>query len=367
MSPTSYRTAPPRGNDGKYTTSAKRLSMTFESLVGIPKVQLHCHLEGTLRPERFRALAARYGVDIGARGQAALDQTYRFATFGEFLLLFRDVCSVLRTPGEFAVLAADYAADAAAQNVRYAEIFVSPSVWTWFHHGIDVEATFAAMRAAFDSAQRTLGIEVAFICDLTRNFGAQRALETAEIAVQMKPYGVIGIGLGGDEAKWPAELFAEAFEFARSRDLRTVAHAGEAAGADSVRAAVLTLGAERIGHGVRSIEDRSVVALLAERRIALEICPTSNRLTGAAPAHLPHPMGRLDAAGVLVMIDADDPALFGTTLVDEYAEVQETLGADAVYRFAANAIDASFAADRRKAELHAELARSRNSAEVVER
>ncbi len=340
--------------------------MTFDELVRVPKVQLHCHLEGTLRPERFRELAARYDVDIGHRGRNPIAKTYTFGTFGEFLLLFRDVCGVLRTPIDFAALAADYAADAAAQNVRYAEIFVSPSVWTWFHHGIDVEATFAEMRAALDAARSRHGIEVVFICDLTRNFGAERALETARIAVRMMRYGVIGIGLGGDEARWPPEQFVAAYHFARANGLRTVAHAGEAAGAQSVRAAVEILGAERIGHGVRAVEDPAVVELLARRRIALEICPTSNRLTGAAPAHLAHPMAQLDAAGVVVTIDADDPALFGTTLVDELAEVERTLGRDAVYRFAANAIDASFAAESLKRRLHAELFGSRNSGGAVE-
>jgi aminodeoxyfutalosine deaminase len=366
MSPTSYRTAPPRGSDGKYTTLAKRLSMTLGEIVRMPKVQLHCHLEGTLHRERFRELAVHHGVDIGVRGSAPLAATYQFADFAEFLLLFRDVASVLREPADFAALAADYAADAVAQNVRYAEIFVSPSVWTWFHRGIDVEATFAAMRAAFDAALARDGVEVAFICDLTRNFGAERALETARLAVAMKRHGVIGVGLGGDEARWPPEIFVDAFAFAREHDLRTVAHAGEAAGAASVRSAIEVLGAERIGHGVRAIEDPAVVRMLAERRIPLEICPTSNRLTGAAPAHLPHPIGALHAAGVIVTLDADDPALFGTTLVDEYIEVERTVGPDALRHFSLNAIGASFAAPERKASLYAEYERSRSSEDSVE-
>jgi adenosine deaminase len=340
--------------------------MTSADIAQMPKVQLHCHLEGTLRRERFRELALHHGVDIGVRGAVPLAAAYDFPDFAGFLLLFRDVSSVLRTPADFAALATDYAADAAAQNVRYAELFVSPSVWTWFHHEIDVEATFAAMRAAFDAAATAHGIEVAFICDLTRNFGAERALQTAQLAVAMRKYGVIGVGLGGDEAKWPPELFSEAFAHAREAGLRTVAHAGEAAGAQSVRNAVDLLGAERIGHGVRAIEDPAVVALLAQRQITLEICPTSNRLTGAAPVHLPHPMAALDAAGVRIAIDADDPALFGTSLVDEYGIVAEALGMDAVYRFAENAIEASFAPDSTKARLRAELATSRNSAGTVE-
>jgi adenosine deaminase len=335
-------------------------------LTTLPKVQLHCHLEGTLLPHRFRELAARHGIAIGERGTVPLEETYRFANFGEFLLLFRDVSETLRTPDDYAQLAADYAADAAAQGVRYAEVFVSPSVWTWFHHGIDVRATFAAMRGAFDDAQRSLGIEVGFIADLTRNFGPERALATARLAVEMAEFGVIGVGLGGDEAKYPPGLFPEAFAYARAAGLRTVAHAGEAAGAESVREAIEVLGAERIGHGVRAIEDPATVALVVERGIPLEICPTSNRLTGAAPADRPHPMGALDAAGAIVTIDADDPALFGTTLAAEYREVQRTLGDAAVLRFARNGIEASFAPEATKVRLRAEFERSRNSTGAVE-
>ncbi|MFN2460548.1 MAG: adenosine deaminase [Candidatus Velthaea sp.] len=335
-------------------------------LRALPKVQLHCHLEGTVRAERFRELAAQHGVDIGERGRGPLEHTYRFADFAEFLLLFRDVCEVLRTPDDYAKLAADYAADAAAQGVRYAEVFVSPSVWTWFHREIDVRATFAAMRGALDDAQRAHGIAVAFICDLTRNFGPERALKTAHLAASLREFGVIGVGLGGDEVRMPPEHFAEAFATARAAGLRTVAHAGEAAGAPSVRAAVEVLGAERIGHGVRALEDPATVALLVERRIALEVCPTSNFLTGAAPRGAPHPAGALDAAGVIVTIDADDPALFGCSLLDEYAYVADTFGEDVLLRFAGNAIDASFASPVVRERLHAELEASRNSALAVE-
>jgi len=340
--------------------------MTVLDVAAIPKVQLHCHLEGTVHPQRFRDLAKRHGVDIGARGSVPLAETYRFSNFGEFLLLFRDVSGVLRTPQDYAELATDFTLDAAAAGVRYAEVFVSPSVWTWFHHGIDVEATFAAMRTAFDEAKRSSGVEVAFICDLTRNFGPERALETAKLAISLAKYGIVGVGLGGDEAKYPPELFAQAFDLARSAGLHTVAHAGEAAGAESVRNAVEILKSERIGHGVRAIEDPAVVALLAERRIPLEICPTSNHLTGAAPADLAHPMGALDAAGVIVTIDADDPALFGTTLLEEYGFVARTLGAAAVWRFIENGIEASFAPDALRAEMRAALAVARNRSGAVE-
>jgi adenosine deaminase len=227
---------------------------------------------------------------------------------------------------------------------------------------LDVRAAVGAIREALDDAGRMLGIEVALIADLTRNFGVERAEQSARQAVALRDLGVIGIGLGGDEAHYPPELYARAFAIAREGGLHGVVHAGEAAGPESVRAAVEVLGAERIGHGVRAVEDPAVVALLAERKIPLEVCPTSNRLTGAAPANELHPLGALDAAGCVITIDADDPALFGTTLLDEYRFVAETFGEDALVRFARNAIDASFALPATKAKLHANFDRSRNSA-----
>jgi adenosine deaminase len=331
------------------------LSATFD-IRAIPKVQLHCHLEGTIAPQTFRDLARKHGVDLGAR--AALDDAhlFDFADFRAFLLLFRDVSETLREPADFARIAREYALDARAHTVRYAELFVSPSVWTFFQPELDVRATVAAIRDAFDDIRRREGgPEIALVCDVTRNFGPERALATARLAASLRAYGVVGIGLGGDEANFPPALFADVFAFAGAEGLHRVAHAGEAAGAASVRDAVELLGAERIGHGVRALEDPAVVAMLADRGIALEVCPTSNFLTGAAARDAAHPIVALDAAGVRCTIDSDDPSLFGTTLSDEYGLVRDWLGEAAVLRFARNAIDASFASDSHKAELGAEL------------
>ncbi len=325
----------------------------------LPKVQLHCHLEGTVRAQTFRELASLRGVD-SVRAHGPFEETYAFATFRDFLLTFAEVCKALQRPEDYARVAREYAASAVAQNVRYAETFISPSVWTFFHRSLDVRACVAAMRDVFDAEARRSGMEVRFICDLTRNFGVARALETARLAVELAEadLGVLGVGLGGDEVNFPAALFEEPFALARARGLHAVAHAGEAAGAQSVRDAVEILGAERIGHGVRATEDEAVVALLCERGVALELCPTSNRLTGAVPTGEPHPIGRLDAAGVRCTIDADDPELFSTTLQHEYELVASWLGMESLLRFARQAVDASFAAAQRKAELHREFARS---------
>ncbi len=322
----------------------------------LPKVQLHCHLEGTVSAETFRELAALHSVE-SARAAGPLAETYAFATFRDFLLTFAEVCKTLQTPEDYARIASDYARTAIAQNVRYAEIFISPSVWTFFHKQLDVRDCVAAIREALDAEASPHGVEIALICDLTRNFGLERAAATARIAVSLAEagLGVIGIGLGGDEANFPAAMYVDAFDYARFHGLHAVAHAGEAAGAESVRDAVELLHAERIGHGVRALEDPAVVELLVKRRVALEICPTSNHLTGAAPPELPHPLAALDAAGVRCTLDADDPELFSTTLEREYGIVTEWLGEPAVLRFAANAIEASFAPETRKASLRSEL------------
>ena len=358
MSPTSYRTAPPRGRTLLYVNT------TVEFLRRLPKVQLHCHLEGTLRAATFLDLARRNGVALTykpgdtALPSAAIDEgapesVYDFSDFQAFLMTFAAVSRSLARPQDYGRLAAEFAEDALGQSVTYAEVFISPSVWQFFHPEVDVRACVSAMREAFDAHRSR--IEVAFIADLTRNFGVESAMRTAELAVDLQDLGVIGIGLGGDESRYPAEMFEEAFDFARSRGLQCVAHAGEAAGAHSVRAAIEVLGAQRIGHGVRALEDPDLVELLAKQRIPLEICPTSNFLTGVATRGEPHPLFALDRAGCAVMIDADDPALFRTSITDEYAYVAEHGGAETVLRFAHNAIDASFARQERKAVLHANL------------
>ena len=340
--------------------------VTAELLRSMPKVQLHCHLEGTLRPASFIDLARKHGVALTYRPHergpfpadeppsSTDDHPYAFHDFEGFLLTFAAVSRSLAEPDDYARLAAEYLEDALAQNVAYAEVFISPSVWTFFHKTIDVRACVAAIRDECERA-RERGIEVALIVDLTRNFGAERAMQTARIAADLRDLGVIGIGLGGDEAHYPPELFVDCFAFARSEGLHCVAHAGESSGAASVRDAIELLHAERIGHGIRALENPSVVRMVVEKKIPLEICPTSNFLTGVALGEAPHPLVDLDVAGCIVTIDADDPAIFKTSVTDELAYAAELVGDDAPLRFTRNAIESSFAPDSTKGRLRARL------------
>jgi adenosine deaminase len=336
------------------------MSPTDPAIASLPKIHLHCHLEGSLRAETFVELTRRDGISTRYRpGEEVAGPTdpaavYQFADFREFLLVFAAVSRALRTPDDYARLAREFVADALAQNVRYGELFISPSVWSFFHRELDLRAAVRGIVAELRAANAG-GAEFALIVDVTRNFGADAAMRTAQLAASLAGEGVIGIGLGGDEARFPAELFSGVFAYARSEGLAVVAHAGEADGAHSVRAAVEDLEVSRIGHGVRALEDPAVVELLVHRGVTLEICPTSNYLTGAARRDAPHPLIELDARGVRIAIDADDPTLFGTTISAEYAHVAELAGMERLRRFIAQAIESSFASPERKAALHAAL------------
>jgi adenosine deaminase len=191
--------------------------------------------------------------------------------------------------------------------------------------------------------------------DLTRNFGEASATETARAMATMTDLDVVGVSLGGDEVRFPARLFVEPFAYARSQGLHCVAHAGEAGGAASVRDAVELLRAERIGHGIRALDDPSTIELLATRRIPLEICPTSNRLTGVALTGHPHPYADFDRLGCVVTIDSDDPALFETSITREYELVESIAGPAALERYVRNAIEATFAAPIEKQAMRTQL------------
>jgi adenosine deaminase len=348
----------------------------------IPKIHLHCHLEGCLRAPTFLELAAKHGVPLRytrgegalrpstsalhacarddkqaqpfdfARGDSAVDP-YVFADLDEFLLLFAAVSRALREPKDYARLAREFVEDALAQNVIYGELFVSPSVWTFFNPMLDVRDTLEGIVTELRAARPRATFKL--LADVTRNFGAESAMTTARTMASMADLDVIGIGLGGDEVRFPARLFADAFACARAAGLRRVAHAGEADGPASVRDAVELLSAERIGHGIRALEDPATIELLAARRVALEICPTSNRLTGAELAGHPRPYVEFDELGCVVTIDCDDPAIFRTSLEREYAIVERAAGPRALERYVRNAIAASFAGEGEKQALEARL------------
>ena len=281
-------------------------------IAGLPKVELHVHLEGALWPETMFALAERNGVTLGAETPEELAGLYRFDGFDDFARLFLTGLNVLRTAADFADAVAALAERLAEQNVRYAEVTTTPVAH--FGRGVAREEYVAGLDEGRRRARR-LGVEIGWICDIPRMQKDPESDETVDFLLGGgAPEGVIGLGLGGPEAGHPPEPFAGPFAKAKAGGLAALPHAGETAGAKSIWGAVRALRADRIAHGVRCLEDPALIAYLAERRIPLDVAPTSNVCLRVVPDAAAHPLGALRAAGLVVTLNTDDPPYFSTDL-----------------------------------------------------
>lgn len=320
------------------------------SVTDLPKVELHLHLEGAAPPDLIRQLAFEKKVDLGrafdARG------AYVFADFAQFLRVYEAASSVLSSPEDYARLTRAMLEQSAANGVVYCESFLSPD----FCGGGEVAAWkeyLQAIREAAERAERDLGIILRGIVTPVRHFGPDKARRTALCAAETAGDWIVGLGMGGDETMGHQGDFAYAFDMAREAGLRLTTHAGEFAGPRSVYEAIHDLGVERIGHGVRAIEDPALVRELAERRITLEICPGSNLALGLYADMKSHPIARLRDAGVRVTVSSDDPPFFHTTMRREYDMLADAFGWDAETFRALNqtAIDAAFCDPQTKARV----------------
>jgi aminodeoxyfutalosine deaminase len=270
----------------------------------LPKAELHLHLEGSIHPETLRELAPSLSLEeITAR--------YGYLDFQGFLQAFKWVTSHLNSPGHYALITRRLLESLAAQNVRYAEINLSAGVI------MRRKLQFAPIYDAIVREAAQSKVEVWWVLDAVRQFGVEPAMQVARLAAERAGDRVIAFGIGGNETAEPAEAFAEIFCFARSHGLKLVPHAGETAGPDSIWA-VLRQGAHRIGHGIRAIDDPALLKHLRENNIPLEVCISSNVATGAVPRLEDHPVRRLFDAGVPIVLNSDDPAMFHTTLSREY-------------------------------------------------
>jgi len=286
-----------------------------------PKAELHVHLEGSIRPATLLKLAQRNGVQLPARTLADLQKWFTFRDFDHFIEIYFEISSCLKTSEDYELIAYEFGANMARQNVRYAEVTFSPSTHQ-FSFGIPFDTFFTGMSRGRLLAQKEFGVEIRWIFDIVRDIpdgmlNRRRAEYTLAVALEGMDNGVVALGLGGAEVGNPPEQYAKWFEKAREAGLHSAPHAGETVGPDSVWGAVQTLSAERLGHGVRSIEDPVLVTYLAEKHIPLEICPTSNVRLGVYTDLAGHPLPGLYYAGVPVTINSDDPPLFNTTLNDE--------------------------------------------------
>ena len=307
------------------------------------------HLEGTAPPGLVRRLAERNGMPLP---EGLFDGPHRFAYTGflDFLRTYDRAASVIRTGDDYRDVTYEYLAECSRDGALYVELTASPDHAALV--GLSDEEHLDGIARGIDDARRDFGIEGRILISAVRNFGVEQALRVARHAAERPHPYVVGFSMAGDEENFPAEDYAEVFEVAAAAGLGCTVHAGEWAGAESVRAA-LQLPVSRIGHGVRAIEDPALVETLAERGIVLECCPTSNVVLGAFESYEAHPLPRLRAAGVRVTLGSDDPPYFGASIGGEYAVCSERFGFDdeALRGITRTAIEAAFCEETLKNDL----------------
>ncbi|GGU43070.1 adenosine deaminase [Streptomyces lavendofoliae] len=324
-------------------------------IAGLPKAELHVHHVGSASPRIVAELAARHPDSRVPTDPEALVDYFTFTDFAHFIEVYLSVVDLIRTPEDVRLLTFEVARDMARQNIRYAELTITPFSST--RRGIDEKAFMAAIEDARLAAETELGVILRWCFDIPGEAGLEAAEETARLAVDLRPEGLVSFGLGGPEIGVPRPQFKPYFDRAIAAGLHSVPHAGETTGPETVWDALTALRAERIGHGTSSTRDPRLLAHLAEHRIALEVCPTSNIATRAVARLDEHPLKEMVDAGVLVTINSDDPPMFGTDLNNEYAVAARLLGLDerGLAELAANAVEASFLDPAGKARIAAEI------------
>ncbi|MPZ83551.1 MAG: adenosine deaminase [Actinophytocola sp.] len=326
-----------------------------ELIHALPKVELHVHLVGSAGVDTVLALARRHPEAGVPTDRAELTRFYTFRDFDHFRTVYWAVQSMMRDRHDIAMLVTGLAAELARQNVRYAEVTVTP--YNHIVDGMPGDELLAGLTTGRATAAARHGVDLAWIFDIPGEKGVTAGRETLVFALRNRPAGLVGLGLGGPEIGVGRARFAPFFTAAREAGLRSVPHAGETTGPATVWSAVHDLGAERIGHGTSATADPALLAYLAEHRIPVEVCPTSNVRTRQVASIAAHPVRRMLDHGLVVTLNTDDPPMFGTTLEGEYLAVAETLGLTKaeVTQLARNAVHASFLDDARKSVLLKEI------------
>ncbi|WP_433119970.1 adenosine deaminase [Micromonospora sp. CA-246542] len=312
-------------------------------IAGLPKAELHVHHVGSASPRIVAELAARHEGNTPVPADPdALASYFEFRDFAHFIEVYLSVVDLIRDPEDVWLLTHEVARELARQHVRYAELTITP--YSHVRRGIPAPAFCEAIEDARKRAAADFGLDLRWCFDIPGEAGLPAAEETLRIALDERPDSLISFGLGGPEIGVPRPQFRPYFDQARAAGLRSVPHAGETTGPQTIWDALHELGAERIGHGISAAQDPELLTYLAERQIGMEICPTSNVRTRAVANLDEHPLPRLVEAGLLVTINSDDPPMFGTTLNNEYAVAARLLGAGPgeLAALARNAVTASF-------------------------
>ncbi|MGZ4818854.1 MAG: adenosine deaminase [Terriglobales bacterium] len=343
--PTTDDQGPTTSSTPTPTTSDQRPSTFIRSL---PKAELHLHLEGSIGPDELAELIVLHGG--GPVDRERLARLYKHENFTAFLDAFKRVTHWLRTPEDYELITYRLMQKLKAENALHAEVYVSVGVIMFRER--DFDAIFEGLERGRQRGARDFGVSLYWIFDATRQFGVEAAERVFDRALQLRERGVIGIGIGGDEAQGPAEWFRDLYARARDHGLRLTAHAGESVGPESIRAALDVLHAERIGHGLALWQDRELMSQLAQARVPVEICLTSNLRTGCCAAAQEHPLKTYYDQGIMVTLNTDDPAMFETTLCREYQVAQGTFGFsdEQLREMARNSFEASFLPEEKKRE-----------------
>lgn len=296
--------------------------LTAAYFARLPKVELHLHLEGAIPLPCLWQLVEKYGGDPAVPNMEALAARFAYRDFEHFIATWVWKNQFLREYDDFRLIATEVARDLVAQNVLYVEAFYSPA--DFGSKGLDPQRITEAVRQGMASVPE---IEIALIADMVRDYGPEQGQRTLDAIRGIKDqFGVIGIGIGGSEHRFPPELFAPVYERARALGFRTTAHAGEVCGPESIWGAIRALRVDRIGHGTSAVRDSALMDYLAEHQIPVELCPISNLRTGVIPSLDRHPVRRYFERGILLSINTDDPKLFNNSLADEYLALHKDLG-----------------------------------------
>lgn len=319
----------------------------------MPKVELHVHIEGSVRPATLLKLAEKNKIELPAKTLDEVRDWYQFKDFPHFIEIYILISRCIQTVEDIEFVVREFLQGQAEQNIRYTE-----GTWTAFTHyqdkGISFDDQMAALNRARKWANETLNVDMGIVLDISRGATTHdESMLIAEWAVSAKNNPVVAFGVGGMEPGYPPELFTDAFAYAKKHDLPSVPHAGETVGAESIWGAIRALDADRLYHGVRAIEDPELMDYLREKQIPLDICPTSNVCLGVVPSIKDHMLPQLLEAGLYITINSDDPPMFNTTLADEYLAIAEAFDYDraTIQKFVMNGVNASFLPDDRKAQM----------------
>ncbi len=313
----------------------------------LPKAELHLHLEGSIEPSTLLDLRHRHNMPGATPPE--VDQLYNYKDFAGFLSAFKDVTGHLRTPEDYELITHRLMERLKAQNILHAEVIVSVGVCLWRQQ--DFSAIFDGLERARQKGEQDFGVSLLWIFDAVRQFGAEKAQNVLDLAIQFHDRNVVAFGIGGDERAGPPEWFAAVYARAAEHGLHLTAHAGESAGPESIWGA-LNLKAERIGHGLTAEQDPELIEELAERQVPLEICLTSNQRTGCCAELAKHPVRRYFDQGLMLTLNSDDPAMFRTSLNAEYMLAQQAFAFtnEHLRELARNSFEASFLPPEKKIE-----------------